>query len=244
MPEETPCVLCPLRKTGHFSDNTEQEIAFIQRFKKSQVRFGAGEHIFYEGVLHDQLHTVLSGWAFRYRSLPDGRRQILNFLLPGDFIGLQSELSSVSPYGVEALTDLSLCVFPRERLFDLYTNHPGLGFDLTWLCAHEQLIVDENLLSVGRRSANERLAMLLIHLYKRVHGMGLSEDGCIAFPLTQQHMADALGLSLVHTNKTLKRLRALGLFTLREGRLTIRKPNEIARLAEYYDLPMRRRPLL
>lgn len=244
MNPQTSCKSCPLRSTGAFSANSETEIDFIQSIKQRQRQVAAGNGIVREGDASSALFTLLAGWAFRYRTLSDGRRQIFNFLLPGDFIGLQHQLGQASSHGVEALTDITLCVFPNERLWDIYREHPGLGFDLTWLCAHEELIVDENLLSVGRRSAAERIAMLLIHLYKRAESVGMGDSGGVPFPLTQQHIADALGLSLVHTNKTLKRLQAQGLYTLRNGQLKLTKPAAMARLADYYALPLRARPLI
>jgi len=233
-----------LRATGAFSANTDAEIEFIQQMRKRQISVGAGSSILREGDNHKELYTLLSGWAFRYRLLSDGRRQIFNFLLPGDFIGLQHQLDARHPHGVETLTESTLCVFPSDRLWDLYRTHPALGFDLTWLTANEELIVDENLLSVGRRSATERIAMLMIHLYKRAERVGLVEPDGLRLPLNQQHIADALGLSLVHTNKTLKRLSAAGLYTLKDGRLKLVNPAAMAHLADYYALPLRPRPLI
>ncbi|QLQ03841.1 MAG: Crp/Fnr family transcriptional regulator [Thiobacillus sp.] len=244
MNQQISCTDCPLRKSGAFSATSAEEIEFIQSIRQRQMQVRAGHGIMREGDASSTLYTLLSGWAFRYRTLNDGRRQIFNFLLPGDFIGLQHQLGQASPHGVEALTDATLCAFPNERLWDIYRSHPGLGFDITWLCAHEELIVDENLLSVGRRSATERIAMLLIHLYKRAESVGLGGPDGVPFPLIQQHIADALGLSLVHTNKTLKRLQAMGLYTLGNGRLKLTHPAAMARLADYYAMPLRARPLI
>ena len=224
--------------------NTEVEIDFIQSFLKKQIGISATKEIIPEGRPSGDLFTLLSGWAFRFRTLSDGRRQILNFLLPGDFVGLQERMTEKSPYGVEALTDVTLCVFPPERLWDLYGNHPGLGYDLTWMAAHEELIVDENLVSVGRRSATERIAMLLIHLYKRASSVGLAGPNGVPFPVTQEHIADALGLSLVHTNKTLRRLHKLGLHDISNNYLKLGDLKEMQRLADYYGLPLRGRPLI
>ncbi|MFP5418828.1 MAG: Crp/Fnr family transcriptional regulator [Gammaproteobacteria bacterium] len=240
----TPCRSCPLRLSGKFSANTDAEVAFIEGFKKSERAVHAGEPIMREGTRNGDLYTLLSGWAFRYRTLSDGRRQIFNFLLPGDFIGLQEQLGQTSTHGVEALTEARLCVFPLKRLWDLYSQHPALGFDITWLTAHEELIVDENLLTVGRRSAYERIAMLLIHLYKRAQSLGIGDADGVPFPLTQQHIADALGLSLVHVNKTMKRLQAAGLYSLKGGCLVLPRPAAMERLADYYALPLRGRPLI
>ena len=151
---------------------------------------------------------MLSGWAFRYKMLDDGRRQILNYALPADMVGLQGALMREMEHSVEALTPLTLCVFPRAKLWELYAKLPSLAFDITWLAAREEQLIDENLVSVGRRTALERIAYLLLHLFVRAQEAGLTKGNSIQFPFTQQHLADTLGMSLVHTNKTLKRLTA------------------------------------
>lgn len=241
---ETSCTSCPLRAQGGFSKVSAAELAFIERFRRREATLDAGQAVLREGESSDLLFTLRAGWAFRFRTLPDGRRQILNFLLPGDFIGLQAELSGQLPHGVETLTSVRLCVFPRGELWDLYRGFPGLAYDLTWLSAHEELFVDENLLGVGQRSAMERIAMLLVHLYKRARSVGEGDESGINFPLNQQHIADALGLSLVHTNRSLRRLHAFGLHELSANRLRILKVEALQRLADYYALPLRGRPLI
>jgi CRP-like cAMP-binding protein len=239
------CVNCPLRRLGTFSPNTAEEISFIQSFKRGEVSLKAGSLLVREGVNSGEFYTLLRGWAFRYRTLSDGKRQILNFLLPGDFIGLQEKLGAHSSNGVEVLSDARLCRFPPERLWALYRNHPSLSYDITWIAAHEELIVDENLVSVGQRTAAQRIAMLLIHLSKRAESVGLAgANGSVPFPVSQQHMADALGLSLVHTNKTLGRLARQKMFTIKDGRLSIGKPESLHELADYFSVPLRGRPLI
>jgi CRP-like cAMP-binding protein len=99
-----------------------------------------------------------------------------------------------------------LCVFEREQLFSLYRNHPGLAYDLTWLSAREEQMLDENLLSVGRRSALERAAYLIAFLHQRARVVQMFGKNRAEIPITQQHVADTLGLSIVHTNKTLRKL--------------------------------------
>lgn len=241
----TPCAACPLRARSAFGANTPEEIAFIQSFKRRELLVEPGFQFIREGAGAGDLYTLLEGWAFRLRTLSDGRRQILNFLLPGDFIGLQENLAGTSEYGVETLTRSRLCVFPRDRLWDLYRQFPGLGFDLTWLGSYEERMVDENLLSVGRRNAEERIAMLLLHLFKRVESLGMVDaDRSVPFPITQQDIADALGLSLVHTNRSLRKLERLGLHQLRGKRLRLLQPKALQKLADYYETPLRSRPLI
>lgn len=238
------CKDCRLRALDAFKPVSPQELEFIQDFRSGSGFAAAGSSIISEQNPNGKLFTLYAGWAFRYKTLSDGRRQILNFLLPGDFIGLQQEFADGASHGVEALTDANLCVFPREGLWDLFRQFPSLGYDVTWLAAREEGMVDENLLTTGRRNATERVAMLLIHLYRRVERLGLATEDSIEFPITQQHIADALGLSLVHTNKTLRRLATLGLHELRDGRLRLLNPRALHRIADYYDLPLRQVPLL
>jgi CRP/FNR family transcriptional regulator, anaerobic regulatory protein len=244
------CANCRLRRTEAFTPVESETIDFIEGFRSSTTRFDAGATIVHEQQPNGKLFTLYSGWAFRYKSLSDGRRQILNFLLPGDLVGLQQEFSDNAMHGVEAVTDVSLCVFPRDGLWDLFRQHPGLGYDVTWLSARGEGFVDDNLLTTGRRNATERIAMLLMHLYRRLQNLGLEEKdadgrgGTIDWPINQQHIADTLGLSLVHTNKTLRRLWQLGLHDIENGRLRLLNPKALEQVADYYEKPRRRVPLL
>lgn len=238
------CHACGLRDFPAFTDLPPNALDAIHRARSHTTAGRAGSALIRESQTSSHLYTLYSGWAFRYRTLTAGRRQILNFLLPGDLIGLQQEFGNEAAHGVELLTDCTLCVFKGDSLWDLYSAHPRLGYDITWLAAQEEAHVDDNLLTAGRRNAMERVAMLLLHLYRRLDRIGLAEGGSIQFPLNQQHIADALGLSLVHTNKTLRRLAQLGLHELENGRLRILNPRALARIAEYYDTPPRLLPLL
>ena len=240
------CNDCRLRDaTDAFRVLTPAQLALVESLRLGSVTVAAGAQVIGEQVPNGKLFTLYAGWAFRYKSLPDGRRQILSFVLPGDLVGLQQEFGDTAAHGVEALTDCTLCVFPGERLWDLFRSDPRLGYDVTWLAARAEGQVDDNLLTTGRRSAAERVAVLLVQLYRRLEHLGLAgADGSVPFPLNQQHMADALGLSLVHTNRTLRQLARLGLQHIVQGRLQLPNPRALERAAEYFDLPPRRVPLL
>jgi CRP-like cAMP-binding protein len=148
-------------------------------------------------------------------------------------------------HSVEALTDVMLCVFPREKLWSLYTDFPALAFDVTWLAAREEQILEEGLVSVGRRTAMERLAYLLLVMFQRAEEVGLTKGDTIQFPFTQQHVADTLGMSLVHTNKTLQRLTATKTMRWKERRFEILDREALAGLANYErSEPRARRPFL
>src|SRR5690349_11086550 len=202
----TPCDQCPLRKRPALREFSAEELTFVKTLKVDELHVDPGASFLTEGTRSEYLYTVLNGWAFRYKMLDDGRRQILNYALPADMLGLQGALMNEMEHSVEALTPLVLCVFPRSKLWELYSRLPSLAFDITWLAAREEQLIDEHLVSLGRRTALERTAFLLLHLFVRAEEAGLAKDATIQFPFTQQHVADTLGMSLVHTNKTLKRL--------------------------------------
>ncbi len=238
------CYECALRPCGIFKPVTSEELRTINDMKKEHIVLPAGSEIIRAGEDSPELFTLYSGWAFRFKTLPDGRRQILNFLLPGDLLGLQAAMFSAALHGVEALTQVQLCKLPRRDVWALFGGMPSLAFDVAWLGAREESIVDENLTSAGRRTAIERVAALIVRIYKRHRAVGLVQDETFDFPLTQQHIADALGLSLVHTNKTLARLRRMGMFTMTNGSLTLLNPRVLERVAQYFDEEMPQRPLI
>lgn len=239
-----PCLACPLRAKPVFADKSDVDVAFIQSMKIDHRLVKAGTDIISPGETDAELFTLFAGWAYRYKTLPDGRRQILNFLLPGDILGLQASLLSASQHGIEALTDAEVCVFARRHIWDLFVKMPAMAYELAWLGSREESMVDENLVSVGQRNAAERVAALIISLYRRSDALGHVTDRSFQFPLSQQHMADALGLSLVHTSKTWSRLRRAGLFAFSGGRLTLLNPRLTARMAAQFERETTPRPLI
>ena len=242
---KVPCEKCPLRQFECLREFTAKELEFVSNFKSGELNVAAGTSLLLQSTNSAHLYTVLSGWAFRYKTLPDGRRQILNYAMPSELIGLQGSINDEMQHSVEALTDVMLCVFPREKLWDLYTNYPTLAFDVTWIAAREEQILDEGLTSVGRRTAMERLAYLLLTLFQRAEEVKLTKGNSIQFPFTQQHVADTLGLSLVHTNKTLQRLNATKAMRWKGRRFEILDREALAKLASYERPdPQARRPFI
>jgi CRP-like cAMP-binding protein len=238
------CADCLLRRQDAFIPKTDREIAWTQKLKRGAHRVAAGGELIHADDTTAELYTLYSGWAFRHRTLPDGRRQILNFFLPGDLVGLQSSMLSGADHSVEALTDIELCVLPRAKVWRVFREMPELAFQLTWLGAREEGMVDDNLTAVGQLAAAERISSMIVGLYKRAQRIGLVEDEGFEFPLRREHLADALGLSLVHTIKSWSALRKAGLFEQRGTRLKLLNPRLTERLARFYDQDWRPRPIL
>ncbi len=205
-PARTACANCPFRTNVNFQDFKAEELRFIERFKIGELRLDAGTNILLEGARSPHLYTVLRGWAFRHKSLADGRRQVLNFALPGDFIGLQMSVLGEMEHTVTSMTEATLCVFDRERLWEVFSNYPDLSFSMTWMAAREEQLLDGNLVSLGQRSAKERIAYMVLQLYARAQQVGLAGNQSMETPFNQVHLADALGLTSVHISRTLKQM--------------------------------------
>lgn len=232
-----------MRALPVFREFSPAELKFVSSFKMGEMTAAPGAVILSEGAHSAHLFTLLSGWAFRFKTLEDGRRQILNYLLPGDLVGLQGSVIGEMEHSVEALSPLILCVFQRDRLDELFSGYPGLGFDVTWLAAQEECMLDGHLLSLGRRTALERAAYLFAFLHQRAQSVDMGRKR-IEIPLTQQHVADTLGLSIVHTNKTLRKLANMGLMRWLGGGCEVLDLEGLKQVAGWSDAPTRKRPLI
>ncbi len=239
-----PCEECPLRPLEVFRAFSKEELAFISKFKRSELIVERGGTVLAEGSHNAHLFTVLDGWGFRYKLMRDGRRQILNYLLPGDLMGLQGSLMGEIKHSVEALSTMRLCVFERDKLSTLYRDHPGLAYDITWIAAREEQMLDENLLSVGRRTALERAAYLIAFIAARAAKVLLDDKANGPLPITQTHIADTLGLSLVHTNKTLRKLINRKLIAWRDGGCRVLDIEGLRQVAGWEGLQETKRPLV
>lgn len=240
---KTPCELCPLRPLPHFREFTSEELDFVSDFKKGELTVDPGAIVLLEGARSAHLYTVLSGWAFRYKMLEDGRRQILNYVMPGDLVGLQGSITGEMQHSVEALSTVTLCVFERTQLHTLFSRYPSLAYDITWIAAREERILDEHLLSIGRRTAIERAAYLLAFLAQRAKALRMIE-GRVLLPITQQHVADTLGLSIVHTNKTLKKLADRGAIVWRDRSCDVLDEEALKAISGWYGEEEKSRPFI
>jgi len=245
MPKITECKDCKLRTLQQFRKFSTSELKFVSGFKSGELVVEAGSTVLLEGTNSPHIFTVLSGWGFREKTLEDGRRQILKFVMPGDLIGLQTALFAEMEHSVQSLTEMTLCVFRRRDVRHLFHAQPDLAFTVVWHAAHEERMLDDHLLSIGRRTAIERIAYILVTLFARARRLGMvDKQNTVAVPITQQHLADALGLSLVHTNKTLRRLLAMSAVTWQAGRLQIDDEARLREIANYATIETEILPLI
>jgi CRP-like cAMP-binding protein len=212
-----------------FTPFTAEELQFMLRFKSGELHADPGANLLEEGTSSPQLFTVLSGMGIRTKLLEDGSRQVVNFVFPGDFLGLQSAVMGESKHSVIASTPMRLCVFNRSDLWGMFSNHPARAYDLTWISAVEEHFLGETIATIGQRSATQRIAWAFLRIFERLRAVGMGDDISVPLPFRQQDLADALGLSIVHTNKTVGRLRKSQVANWTGRRLTV---PDVAKLAE------------
>ena len=203
--------------------------------RRREVRRVAGGHtILREGEVPDTTFILYSGWAFSYKQLHDGRRQILSFLIPGDTLVLEVACFPhfPLPFSVKALTETTSCAFPVDDMVALMQFSEAQKQELASALRRYLDSVHERLLDLGRRSARGRLAQLLLDLYARLHERGLVTEGRFAFPPSQEHLADALGLTTVYVNRTLVQLRKEGLLSFDREQMTIHDEAELRRIVQ------------
>ncbi|MFC7705280.1 Crp/Fnr family transcriptional regulator [Plastorhodobacter daqingensis] len=223
---------------------SDAELGFMRRFKAGETSFAPGTIFLNEGEGSEFLYTVLSGQGLRYKLLPDGGRQVLNFVFPGDFLGLQATVMGEMKHSVIASSQMRLCVFRRSEFLRLFHEIPQRGYDVTWVAAMEEHFLGEALATVGQAGATRRVAWALAKLFRRAEAVGMVSGDSCPLPYRQRDLADAVGLSLVHTNKTLARLRSLGVARWDGGRLTIHDFDRMTALADLDTAAAAPRPLI
>lgn len=231
MSKVTDCLDCPLRCRRLFVPMTDAELAFQRRFKAGERVIPAGGDIILQGQKSSSLYTVLSGMAVRSVMLESGQRQVISFVFPGDLIGLQSGIMGEAQHSVTAVTETVLCTFPRDRVWKLFRNQPARAYDLTWIAAMEEHFLGETVATLGQRDAKQRIAWALVRIWRRLVAIGMDDGGSVPFPFRQQDLSDALGLSVVHTNRVIVALRSDGLARIAGRRLEMLDHARLSRLA-------------
>lgn len=231
----TPAALPLVDKLASYLTLSTAEVAFLGEWHEPRRKLGRHKDVIIAGRRYDQLFLLCSGIVSRYKVLPDGRRQILNLGLPGDFIGLSSCLFDAALNSVSTLTEVTLCPVPYTKLFCLFGQFPRIATALFWASASEAAIYGEHLLNLGRRSAYERLAHLILELLVRLRAVGLGGDCSYTLPLTQELMADVLGLSGPHINRMIRDLRDEGLATIEGQRVVIHDVPALSALAGFEE---------
>jgi CRP-like cAMP-binding protein len=225
-----------VRRLSRYAVLSPAEIALLEALPLVPQDLGTGTELIVEGRLLDTPRLLVSGWACRFRMLPDGRRQIFDFILPGDMYGL-----CLRPQAIALTTAITLTpaqIADATALWSAIKDRPGEFPGLADACHNtaslEEAYLLNQLVRVGRQTAYERTAHLILEIYDRLNSVGLADGATIPMPLTQETIADALGLSVVHLNRTLQLLRRDRLIESRAGFVTLLQPEQLADLADFH----------
>jgi CRP-like cAMP-binding protein len=222
-----------LRKLRARDVVTEQEEDLLRSAVDEVRTLPASKTIVRAGVTLSHCTLLIDGFVCRYRDLADGQRQIMELHVPGDFLDLHSFLLKQLEHNVGSLTPVSFALVPHDAVRTITERNPHLTRMLWFSTLLDAAIHREKILSVGRRSAASRIAHLLCELYVRLEIVGLTDGFVYKLPLTQTDLADATGLTSVHVNRMLKRLRDDGLLTFRGGEVVIHDWDGLRRVAEF-----------
>lgn len=223
------------RKLGQYLDLVPADLAALARLEAEIIEVDRHDELFSEGDRDTSCYVVLDGWVACYKLLEDGRRQIINFMIAGDFLGLRSLLLQVSDHSATALTRLRLSVFSGEQLREIFADHPRVATAVFWAISRDEAIVVEHLVNLGRRKALERLAHFIIELGARLKLVGLATDDEYHCPLRQEEFADVLGLTAIHINRSFRLLREQQLAVFHRHRIVIHDRRRLIELAQYND---------
>jgi CRP-like cAMP-binding protein len=208
-------------KLSQFAPLSNKDIGVLETLCLPEERFRAGANIVVEGETPRSAFVLTRGMACRFRLMPDGRRQILTILIPGDFFDLHGFLLKAMDHSVATIGPTRIAAIGREAVIDIIANHPRIGAALWWSAMQEEAMLRERIVALGRRSARGRVAYILCELVWRQRSIGIAEDHAIRLPFTQTDLADMLGLTSVHTNRVLQGFRREGLITLTHRRLSL-----------------------
>ena len=231
---EKPRTARPLtRKLAQIVSLSAAQTALLDELQSATRPVRRHREIVTEGHRYDGVFVLVDGVAIRYRILHDGRRQILNLVLAGDFIGFPGCFFETALYSITALTDTVVAPISFSRLIEIFEGHPRLATAILWSFAREAAMFNEHLIDLGRRSAVERVAHFLLELLVRLQAIGMADESSYRLPLTQELIGDALGLSVPYVNRTLRQLRDDGLVLIKEQLITILDVPALSALADF-----------
>ena len=221
------------RKLSQFVPLPPADQHTLDRLTRNDEPFPAHTDIITEGMAPRSVFLIKEGLAIRYRLLPDGGRQIMTFLIPGDLCDYHVFLLSAMDHAIGTLTPVRIAPISREAVMDIFARHPRISAALWWSSMQEEAMLRERIVSLGRRDGRGRIAYLLCELLWRHQAVGMADGGRFSLPLTQVELGDTLGLSSVHVNKILQEFRRRGLLTMEHKVLNVLDVNGLRSIAAF-----------
>lgn len=229
----TPDVNPLTRKLQHFAPLSIADRQVLDELAGSDEQYAADVDIITEGMVPRSVFLLKEGMAMRYRNLPDGGRQIMTFLIPGDLCDIHVFLIKEMDHSIGTITPVRVAPISRESIMGLFGHRPRIAAALWWSSMQEEAMLRERIVSLGRRDARGRIAYLLCELLWRHTAVGLNSGEVFQLPLNQTELGDTLGLTPVHVNRILKEFREQGLIAMRQRTITLLNVDELQAMAGF-----------
>ena len=225
-----------VRRWSKHADLSPDDRSAILSLPFSRRKFGRDAYMVREGQHTTECSVLLKGFAFRQKLLRNGSRQIISIHVPSEFVDLQNGLLGTADHSVQSLDGSEAAVIPRASLGEISASRAGVRLAMWIDTLIDASIFREWVVNVGRRDSRARIAHLLCELVVRLEKIGASRDGMFDFPLTQEQIADATGLTAVHTNRTLQSLRKDGLIQLTAKSLSVLDWDGLREVGDFDEL--------
>lgn len=210
-----------ITKLQNVSALSEDDRRALSKACRSTREFAARQDVISEGERPDHVHLILDGWAARYKLIADGARQFTAYLIPGDFCDLHVTILREMDHGILALTPITVAYIAHGELEALTAERPALTRALWWATLVDEAVLRSWIVNIGRRDARTGIAHLMCEMHVRMRNVGLVEEGGFELPLTQEQLADTLGMTPVHANRVLRQLADDGLIAFKSRHLFI-----------------------
>lgn len=231
-----------VRRLEHFLSLSDDDLDSLWQLIEADLKVRKRRDLVVDGFEYRKLCFVESGFASRYKLLRNGKRQIVNLILPGDVIGLPGTFLEKACYSVIALSEMKLQVCSINEYVLLCYRRPQFGLALSWLAVQESITCAEHVINTGRRTPSERLAHFLLEIYLRLEAVGLASKDSFDLPFSQEVMSDVLGLSVPHLNRTLAKLRSDGLLEVADRRVRLIDNKTLEMLSHFQPQKLTRVP--
>lgn len=234
-PAPPHCADCPIRQKALFQVVAPEYIEEAERRRTAQYVLPARQNLYQEDTAASMAYTLFSGWLLLYRSHSDGSRQGLRVALPGDFVGYAPSGDAAYSHSALAITDVTVCGFRQADLHAMIDTRPDISRQINAIHARYIASCESSVLGLGRKSAEQRIAHAVADLYFRLEPLSLLREAgrVMPFPMTQEMLGELTGLTPVHTNRVLRKLREDGLLACDRTQIEIHDLDALVALGEY-----------
>jgi CRP-like cAMP-binding protein len=232
-----------VKRLSQYADLSESDYDSLRRLIEIAATIEKRKDLIVDGYGYRKLCFVEDGFAARYKLLRNGKRQIINIILPGDVVGIPGSFLERARYSVVALSTLKLHVCSINSYIQLCYRRPLFGLALSWLAMQEVIFGAEHTINTGRRRPEERVAHFLLEIYARLKSIGRASNSLLELPVSQEVMSDVLGLSVPHFNRTLSKIRSDGLIRVQGRRIEFVDHPGLELLGNFQALNLTRIPV-